>query len=157
MAELPLPGDLAADLRRYMAGLPPDSSVFPLPEKGAAMLRADLEAAGIPYVDAVRAVLRLPRACGARCATLADAAGVSPRVVQKLMRHSSLELTGRYTRPRAVDIEAAASMLPSLKPDPEHPSIHSGRDRHRSRNPSENLCASFDPLRGRFGSDSVAS
>ena len=41
-----------------------------------------------------------------RCqtATLADQAGVSPRVVQKLMRHSSLELTGRYTRPRAVDI-----------------------------------------------------
>ena len=45
-----------------------------------------------------------------RCelATLADAAGVSPRVVQRLMRHSKLEMTGRYTRPRAVDIEAAA-------------------------------------------------
>ena len=57
----------------------------------------------------------------ARCATLADAAGVSPRVVQKLMRHSTLELTGRYTRPRAVDIEAAAGMLPSLKPAPEEP------------------------------------
>src|SRR5262249_36631822 len=28
----------------------------------------------------------------------------------------TLELTGRYTRPRAVDIEAATSMLPSLKP-----------------------------------------
>ncbi len=52
----------------------------------------------------------------ARLATLADAAGVSPRVVQKMMRHSSLELTGRYTRPRAVDIDAAASMLPILKP-----------------------------------------
>ena len=33
------------------------------------------------------------------------------------MRHSSLELTGRYTRPRAVDIEAAVSMLPTLKPE----------------------------------------
>jgi hypothetical protein len=53
-----------------------------------------------------------------RCqlATLADAAGVSPRVVQRLMRHSKLEMTGRYTRPRAVDIEAAASMIPRLKP-----------------------------------------
>ena len=50
-------------------------------------------------------------------ATLADAAGVSPRVVQKMMRHSTLELTGRYTRPRAVDIEAAAGKLPSLKPE----------------------------------------
>jgi hypothetical protein len=37
------------------------------------------------------------------------------------MRHSSLELTGRYTRPRAVDIDAAASMLPSLKPSGDQP------------------------------------
>jgi hypothetical protein len=32
------------------------------------------------------------------------------------MRHSTLELTGRYTRPRAVDIDAAVSMLLRLKP-----------------------------------------
>ncbi len=38
-----------------------------------------------------------------------------------MMRHSSLELTGRYTRPRAVDIEAAAGMLPSLRPDDAKP------------------------------------
>ena len=58
-----------------------------------------------------------------RCqtATLADAAGVSPRVVQRLMRHSKLEMTGRYTRPRAVDIEAAAGLLPSLKPKGDEP------------------------------------
>jgi hypothetical protein len=37
------------------------------------------------------------------------------------MRHSTLELTGRYTRPRAVDIEAAASMLPSLKSEGDRP------------------------------------
>ena len=37
------------------------------------------------------------------------------------MRHSTLELTGRYTRPRAVDIEAAAGMLPSLKPEGDKP------------------------------------
>jgi hypothetical protein len=33
------------------------------------------------------------------------------------MRHSTLELTGRHNRPQAVDVEAAASMLPSLKPE----------------------------------------
>jgi hypothetical protein len=33
-----------------------------------------------------------------------------------MMRHSKLEMTGRYTRPRAVDLEAAALMVPSLKP-----------------------------------------
>ncbi len=37
------------------------------------------------------------------------------------MRHSTLELTGRYTRPRTVDIEAAASMIPSLKPVDNRP------------------------------------
>jgi hypothetical protein len=58
-----------------------------------------------------------------RCelATLADQAGVSPRVVQRLMRDSELEKTGRYTRPRALDIDAAASMLPTLKPEGDRP------------------------------------
>ena len=84
------------------------------------MLRADLEAAGIPYVDASGLFFDF-HALRCQTATLADAAGVSPRVVQRLMRHSSLELTGRYTKPRAVDIEAAASMLPSLKPTADRP------------------------------------
>ncbi len=54
----------------------------------------------------------------ARCvtATLADAAGVSPRVNQRLMRHSKEEMTARYTRPRPVDVDAGAEKIPSLKP-----------------------------------------
>jgi hypothetical protein len=35
----------------------------------------------------------------------------------RLMRHSSLELSGRYTRPRVVDIENAVGSIPSLRPD----------------------------------------
>jgi hypothetical protein len=84
------------------------------------MLRPDLEAAGIPYVDASGLFFDF-HALRCQTATLADAAGVSPRVVQRLMRHSTLELTGRYTKPRAVDIEAAAGMLPSLKPSGNRP------------------------------------
>ncbi len=84
------------------------------------MVRADLEAAGIPYMDASGLFFDF-HALRCQTATMADAAGVSPRVVQKLMRHSTLELTGRYTRPRAVDLEAAASMLPSLKPTGDRP------------------------------------
>src|SRR5262249_31220177 len=101
---------------RFVATLAPGTPVFPLPdEKGAKMLRPDLAAAGILYQDAAGLVFDFH---SLRCemATLADAAGVSPRVVQKMMRHSTLELTGRYTRPRAADIEAATSMLPTLKP-----------------------------------------
>ncbi|MGB0070128.1 MAG: site-specific integrase, partial [Isosphaeraceae bacterium] len=114
-AELPLPNDLADDLRPYVAALATDSPVFPLPAMGAEMLRADLEAAGIPYRDASGLFFDF-HSLRCQTATLADAAGISPRVVQRLMRHSSLELTGRYTKPRAVDIDAAASRLPSLRP-----------------------------------------
>ena len=120
-ATLPLPDDLTADLRPFVATLAGDSPVFPLPdEKGAKMLRPDLAAAGILYRDAAGLVFDFH---SLRCemATLADAAGVSPRVVQKLMRHSTLELTGRYTRPRVADIEAATSMLPTLKPSADRP------------------------------------
>ena len=116
-AAMPLPVDLAA----YVATLPEGTSVFPLPkDKGAELLQADLSVAGIAYQDASGLFFDFH---SLRCelATLADAAGVSPRVVQRLMRHSTLELTGRYTRPRAVDIENAASMLPSLKPSEDRP------------------------------------
>ncbi len=120
-ATLPLPSDLALDLHAYVASLPPGSPVFPLaPDCGAKMLRPDLERAGIPYVDAGGLVFDF-HALRCQMATLADAAGVTPRVVQRLMRHSTLELTGRYTRPRAVNIEAAASMLPTLKPEAAGP------------------------------------
>ena len=116
-ATLPLQDSLVDDLAAYAAQFNPMTPIFPLPPgKGAKMLRRDLNAAGIPYRDAGGLVFDFH---SLRCelATLADAAGVSPRVVQRLMRHSSLELTNRYTRPRACDIDAAASMLPSLKPE----------------------------------------
>jgi integrase len=116
-ATMPIPDELAQDLRAYVATIESGKPVFPLPEqKGAKLLRRDLKAAGIPYRDASGLVFDFH---SLRCemATLADAAGISPRVVQKMMRHSTLELTGRYTRPRVVDIEAAADRLPSLRPE----------------------------------------
>jgi integrase len=114
-ATLPLPDDLANDLAAYVAPLNPKLPIFPLPSKGVEMLRPDLEAAGIPYMDASGLFFDF-HSLRCQTATLADAAGITPRVVQTMMRHSSLELTGRYTKPRAVDIENAACMLPSLKP-----------------------------------------
>src|SRR5271166_6166865 len=120
-ATLPLPSDLALDLHAYVANLPAGKPIFPLtPDCGAKMLRPDLERAGIPYVDAGGLVFDF-HALRCQMATLADAAGVTPRVVQKLMRHSTLELTGRYTRPRVVDLNNAAESLPSLRPDFDHP------------------------------------
>jgi integrase len=120
-ATLPIQRSLVDDLAAYVAPLEPKMPIFPLPSgKGAKMLRRDLKAAGIPYRDASGLVFDFH---SLRCelATLADAAGVSPRVVQRMMRHSTLELTGRYTRPRVVDIEAAAGLLPSLKIESDKP------------------------------------
>jgi len=127
IATLPLTEDLGSDLRPYVASVPPGSAVFPLPaEKGATLLRFDLEAAGIPYVDEAGRYFDFHSLRG-MTATLADAAGISPRVVQKLMRHSTLELTGKYTRPRTADVHLAAQSIPSLRPDSgrPHPPISS--------------------------------
>jgi integrase len=120
-ATLPLPTDLADDLAAYVATLQADSPVFPLPGgRGAKMLRRDLAAAKIEYRDAAGLVFDF-HSLRCQMATLADQAGISPRVVQRLIRHSTLEQTDRYTRPRAVDIESAARRLPSLKPAPRRP------------------------------------
>ncbi len=100
----------------FVATIPPSEPVFPQPDKAAAMLRRDLRAAEIAYRDEAGMIFDF-HALRCECATLADAAGVSPRVVQRLMRHSTLDLTGRYTRPRLHDIEGATSALPSLRPE----------------------------------------
>jgi hypothetical protein len=103
--------------------LPLGKPIFPLPhDKGAAMLRKDLEAAGIAYQDDAGLFFDFH---SLRCemATLADAAWVSPRVVQRMMRHSKLEMTRRYTRPRVVDMENAALLLPSLVTESKKPVV----------------------------------
>jgi integrase len=119
-ATLHLPIDLAADLAPFVATIAPEAPVFPLPEKGAKMLRVDLAAAGIPYQDDAGLFFDF-HSLRCECATLLDLAGISPRVVQKKMRHSTLELTGRYTRPRVADLERATDALPSLRPADREP------------------------------------
>ena len=126
-ATLPLPFDLAADLRPVLAALAHETPVFPLPAKGASMLRVDLTSAEIPYRDGDNRVFDF-HALRCQCATMADAAGATPRVVQKVMRHSTLELTGRYTRPRMHDIEGAVSSMPSLRPSEPEPMAATGTD-----------------------------
>jgi integrase len=117
-ATLPLSLDLAADIGPILRGLPSNVPLFSLPEdEGAAMLRDDLNRAGIPYRDGSGRVFDF-HSLRCQCATLADQAGVSPRVVQRLMRHSSLDMTNRYTRPRMHDLEGAAAALPTLRSQP---------------------------------------
>jgi integrase len=119
-ATLSLPVDLAQDLRLYLVARAVGIPAFDLPARGATMLRFDLERAGIPYRDESNRVFDF-HSLRCECATLADQAGVSPRVVQRLMRHSTLELSGRYTRPRQHDLDSAVAALPALRPESPAP------------------------------------
>ncbi len=77
-ATLPLSTDLADDLAVFVAQIPAGSTVFHLPdEKGAEMLRVDLDAAGIEYQDASGLFFDF-HALRCQTATLADAAGCHP-------------------------------------------------------------------------------
>jgi integrase len=144
-ATLPLPIDLAEDLRAWLAGRSGEGPSFRLPDRGADMLKLDLAVAGIPYRDATGLVFDF-HALRCQCATLLDRAGVTPRVVQKTMRHSTLELTGKYTRPRAVDIEQAAGSLPSLRPG--HPRSEANRATGTDGRPIGELLAHHLPTGG---------
>lgn len=114
-ASLPLPKALAGPLRAFLAPMNPSLPAWRLPaDHGVDILRFDLEASGIPYELGGEYFDFHALRC--QTATLADAAGVSPRVVQRLMRHSTLELTDRYTRPRDGEVRKAAARMPDLAP-----------------------------------------
>ena len=113
-----LPEDLVSDLSVWLTSKPKGKPVFDLPDNGAAMVRMDLAVAKIPFRAPDGTVFDF-HSLRCQCATLADQADVSPRLVQRLMRHSSEALTNRYTRHRSTDIRAAVSALPSFRPSSE--------------------------------------
>ena len=113
--------DTAADLREFLAGKLPDAPAFNVPPstKTAAMLREDLQAAGIPYrIDGKFADFHALRHT---CGTWLAAAGTHPKVIQRVMRHSTVTLTmDRYTHLFKGDEAAAVESLPDLsRPDTE--------------------------------------
>jgi integrase len=112
---LPLRLDTAAELRGFLDGKGPDARAFGMPTgRLAAMLRADLAAAGLPYVDASGRYAdfhSLRHACG----SLLAAAGTHPKVAQALLRHSDINMTlTRYSHVLADQAAAAVEALPSL-------------------------------------------
>jgi hypothetical protein len=138
-AALPLPRDLANDLQPYLAWLAEGEPAFPLPSRGADMLKIDLQAAGIPYRDTAGRVFDF-HALRCQCATLADQAGVSPRIVQRLMRHSTLELTGRYTRPRP---EYRGRGIGPAQPSTRSPRPRGGQDDRNQGTCRQPFCSLF--------------
>jgi len=117
---LPLRKDIAAELQSFVAGKLPTVQVFKVPEKTADMLKADLEAVKIPYVDDAGRYADF-HALRHSTGSLLTASGVHPKVVQSIMRHSDINLTmNRYTHIfRGQESEAVANLpdlsLPSSK------------------------------------------
>lgn len=98
----PIPGELAIELRIYLAGRPKDKPIWPGQWKafGSELMRADLEAAGVPYcTETVTGkayadfhALRHTYTSGL------SATGAATKVMQTLVRHSDPRLTiGTYT------------------------------------------------------------
>ena len=115
---LPLTEELAKELTEYFAnnlGMPHTKAFSAMwKDSGAAMLRPDLELAGIEYKndDGVADFHGLRHTFG----TLLAQSGVLPQEAQKLMRHSDINLTmGVYTHLKLSDKAAAIKKLPPIK------------------------------------------
>lgn len=95
-ASCPISRALADDLRDWFADSLPTMQAFPMPSgHAAAMLRADLTDADIPYRDdhgRVADFHALRHTTATRCATH----NIPMAATQRVMRHSTIDLTARY-------------------------------------------------------------
>ena len=115
-AVIPLRPATAAILRRFAAAKVQKARLFSIPDstKTARMLRADLQAAGVSYQDEAGRVLDF-HALRHTCGTWLAAAGVHPKVIQRIMRHSTITLTmDRYTHAFKSDEVEAVARFPDL-------------------------------------------
>jgi integrase len=118
--EQPLPPDLAAKLKTYLQGLPRNSRIWPgsWRDCAALLLREDLAAAGIPYIDDRGRVYDFHSLRHQFITDMVDS-GVHPKDAQALARHSTITLTlDRYAHVRPANLHAALGRLPSLTEAP---------------------------------------
>ncbi|VTT98141.1 integrase-recombinase protein : Marine sediment metagenome DNA, contig: S06H3_L02821 (Fragment) OS=marine sediment metagenome GN=S06H3_17168 PE=4 SV=1: Phage_integrase [Gemmataceae bacterium] len=118
----PVPADVAEVLRQYLAGKPEGVPVWggtwAKERRGAEMLRADLEAVGIPYaVEGPDGPEYADfHALRHTYLTMLGRNGVDLRTAQELAGHSTPLLTARYSHRRLYDLAGAVDKLPSLVP-----------------------------------------
>jgi hypothetical protein len=151
-AVLPLPRDVAGDLRQWLAGREDDSSgVIPMRRKGddaggserllwpgswtnkaAKMLRQDLQDAGIPYEDEDGRKFDF-HALRSQFGTDLARSNVPLSTAQKLLRHTAPRLTARhYTHLGVVDLDSAVQQLPQAVFIPMQATGTHGRENHGS-------------------------
>jgi integrase len=116
-ARQPVPPGLAAQLREFLAGRPKGRLVWPgsWSDKPVKLLRHDLDRAGVPYCVATIDGPRYADFHALRHTYLSAlaAAGVGPKELQELARHSDPQLTlGVYTHARPEALGEAVARLP---------------------------------------------
>lgn len=113
---LPLKPDTANMLKEFLRGKLPHASALKVPRRRyeAALLRADLEAAGIPYVDGSGRYADF-HSLRHTTGSLLALSGVHPKVAQSIMRHSDINLTmSHYTHILRGQESKAVAALPDL-------------------------------------------
>lgn len=96
-ADLPLDAELAEAMSLYVKSMHPATRLFNMPVDTAAMIRKDLEAADIPYVDESGLVFDFHSLRHTRGVWLATVYRLHPKEIKDLMRVSSLALVERYS------------------------------------------------------------
>jgi len=103
-----------AMFNRGASNVSPASKLFNLPDDLSKVLERDRIVAGIAKRDDRDRVIDF-HALRHTFGTMLSKAGVSPRVAQAAMRHSSLDLTmNLYTDPRMLDVQGAVESLPEF-------------------------------------------
>ena len=113
---LPLRPELARDLKEHMALLQSKDKAFPgmWKNRGAEMVKFDLKAAGIPYIDANGHIGDF-HAFRHTFATNLSRSRVSLVMAQKFMRHHDPKLTSNiYTHASHGEMAAELAKLPNL-------------------------------------------
>ncbi|HRS12135.1 MAG TPA: site-specific integrase [Sedimentisphaerales bacterium] len=128
-ATLPIRPDTAHELKAYFQGKLPTARAFKgIPWDTAAMLRDDLEEAGIPYRDEQGRVFDF-HALRGQCGTLLARAGVHPKTAQTILRHSDVNLTMNiYSHVLRGAESQAVSALPDLSIGGDKEAARTGTD-----------------------------
>jgi integrase len=127
-SQIPLRKDMVAEIRNFLdekrrrlsqsTALPAKMKLFTIPRFLIGIFNRDLAAAGIDKHDDRGRSLDV-HALRHTFGTHLSKAGVSPRVAQAAMRHSSLDLTMNiYTDPALLDVAGAINALPTFAPEP---------------------------------------
>jgi len=124
--------DTAEELKGFFANKLPDVKAFggtykQLTDKTSKMLEADLAEADIPYVlDGLYFDFHALRH---QTGTLLAASGVHPKIAQKIMRHSDINLTlSRYTHTLTGQEADAVASLPDLSSLQKKGNVATGTD-----------------------------